>query len=162
MEGSGVATTPGYAPILGGVFGVIGLAALAAAMSSSHWRMLGIAIALVSFFAAASVLSNASRIARQLPALVGTSVRIEVWGKPIDPTATLRVHSVRALGAGLHIYVISQAEKLPRDLKIAQPSGAQLGDTEFAINGARYVSLAGTKLERSGNHPALLVSWPAA
>jgi len=50
-------------------------------------------------------------------------------------------------------------EESARDLKIAQPSGAQLVDTLLTINNARYISLAGTRLERNGNQPALRVSW---
>ncbi len=148
--------------MLGAFFAGIGLAGLAVAMLNSQWRLLGIAVAVISFFAAASVFSNAARIARQLPTLVGKSVRIEAWGKPLEPHNTYKVQSVRVIGAGLHIYLCSSAAKSPRDLKIAQPSGARLTDTQLTIDTATYISLAGTKLGRTDNLPALRVSWPAA
>lgn len=131
-------------------------------MLNPHWRLPGIGIANISFLTAASVLSSAARIADQLPSLVGRSVRIEVWGQPIEATVTLEVQAVRVIGAGLHIYLRSPLARSPRDLKIAQPSAAELTDTQLTIARAAYISLAGTKLDRSRHQPALRVWWPAA
>jgi hypothetical protein len=147
--------------ILGTCLGVVGLAGLAVAVLSP-WHLPGIGIALLGLMAGATLLSNAARIADQLTSLVGKSVRIEVWGQPIEPTGAFQVQSVRALGAGLHIFLRSPLAKSPQDLKIAQPRAAQVTATQLTIAGAAYVSLAGTKLRRNGDRPALNVAWPTA
>jgi hypothetical protein len=131
-------------------------------MLSPPLRLVGIGIALVCFMAGGTLLSHAARIADQLTALVGKSVRIEVWGKPIESTVAFQVQSVRAIGAGLHIFLRSPLAKSPQDLKVAQPHGLQLSATQLTIASAAYVSLAGTKLHRNGDRPALSVVWPAS
>jgi hypothetical protein len=145
---------------LGACLGIIGLAGLAAALLGPGWRLPGIGIAFICFLAAASLLSNAAQIASPLRSLVDRSVRVEVWGQPIEGTDTLTVHAVRAIGAGLHIYLSSPLWESPRDLKIAQPSAAQLRGTQLTINKATYISLAGTKLPSRADQPALHASWP--
>lgn len=148
--------------LIGAVFGLVALAALAAAALSADWHLLAIAIALASGFAAATLLSKAARIADQLPSLVGRSVRVEVWGEPLESNVALEVRSVRVIGAGLHIYLRFPPAQSTRDLKIAQPSDAQVTETQLTIGKAVYISLSGTKLNRRDHKPALRVSWPAA
>lgn len=150
-----------HALIRGASLGVVGLTGLATAVLSPQWRGLGIAIALVCFLLAGSVLSRAARIAGILTPLVGKLVRVEVWGQPIEAAGALEVQSVRAIGAGLHIFLRSPLERSSRDLKIAQPRDARLTDTQLTIERAAYISLAGTKLARSGARPALRMCWPA-
>ncbi|HKI86946.1 MAG TPA: hypothetical protein VKA53_09395, partial [Thermoanaerobaculia bacterium] len=89
------------------------------------------------------------------------TVRIEVWGRPLEPTVELRVHSVRVLGVGLHILLRSALTDSARDLKIAQPGTHQLRGSRLTIDNAAYVSFAGKKLSRSGDQPALELSWSA-
>jgi hypothetical protein len=149
---------------LGAFFCSVGVIGLTIAAVSTHFRFLGVACALASFFLAASALSTAARIAGQLPLLVGKPVRVEVWGQPLHPDTTLHVDSVRVLGAGLHIYLKSPVDESPHDLKIAQPRSPKIDDTHLEIGEAAYISWAGIKLKRdpAGQRPALLVSWPAA
>ena len=147
--------------VFGALFAIMGVAGLAVAILNAQFRFFALAAALILLLVAGSMLSKAARIANQLPAIVGRSVRIEVWGHALEPTA-LRVSSVRVIGAGLHIFLSSPVAGSPKDLKIAQPSNARLSDTQLTIDNAAYISLAGRKLEHADDSPALRLWWPAA
>ncbi len=149
-----------HAIMIGVVFGILGVVGLAAAVLNPPLRLLGIAAAVISFFVVGSALSNAARIADHLHALAGKPVQITVWGRPLETGATLQVRSVRAIGAGLHIYLGLAATERPKDLKIAQPKDANLSDGQLTIAKAAYISLAGVKLHRGSEPPALRMSWP--
>ena len=146
----------------GAALAAAGMAGLAAAILSPHLRVVGLAVALVCFLLGGSVLSRAGRIVPRLSNLVGTAVRVEVWGQPLEAGRPLQLHSTRSIGAGLHLFLRSSPGDSPRDLKIAQPGVLALDDGQLTIDRAAYVSLAGKKLARTDDEPALRLSWPAS
>jgi hypothetical protein len=148
-------------PLLGLLFGVVGLLGLALAAFAPQFRILGLPLALVSFFAAASMLSLAARMASRLPDLAGKEVWIEVWGQALEPDSHLHVDSVRVLGAGLHFLLRSGPETPPKDLKIAQPKATTVDDSHLEISSAAYISWNGVKLKSSHGYqrPAAVISW---
>lgn len=148
--------------VRGSLLAASGVVGLASAVLSAHLRWIGITVALLCFLLSASLLSKAAAIADQMTDVVGKRVQIEVWGQPLESSASLQVHSVRVLSAGLHIYLQSTLAASPRDLKIAQPSSVQFADAQLVIAKAAYVSLAGKKLGPSSHQPALRLSWSAA
>ena len=152
------------AVLVGALFAVAGVTCLVVAALNSQLRLLALVCSLAAFGVAATALSGAARAASQLPLLAGRSVRIEVWGQPLEGGTALIVDSVRVLGAGLHIFLRSPTDTSSRDLKIAQPRLTQIADTRLEITEAAYVSWAGHKLTRDTSHqrPALLLSWAAA
>ena len=116
-------------------------------------------LALLLFLAGASFFGKTSRFADKLRPLVGQSVRVRVWGSELPDHAGSRfsVHMVRALGAGLHLYLRPLADGSPMHLKVAQPFGAIAGDSGFEISHAKYVQWDGRKIKKDEREKALVL-----
>jgi hypothetical protein len=116
-------------------------------------------VALLFFLAGASFFSKTSRFAERMRPLVGKSVRAQAWGAelPGHPGAAFRLHAVRALGAGLHLYLRPLPDGRPTHLKVAQPRGALLVDGGVEIAAAKYVQWAGRKVAQAEGAKALVL-----
>src|SRR5258706_13839877 len=119
---------------------ILATAALAVGAAVDRARPVAIILALVLLLGCATLLSKAGGLARDLACWVNKRVRVEVWGSalPGEGGSVFEVHAVRALGAGLHIY-LRHGNEAPSDLKVAQPRRADLGDTHVLIREAAYV-----------------------
>jgi len=93
----------------------------------------------------AAPLSHAGRIRKSLRPFVGRSVRLEVWGSPIDPSP-MTIDSVIAVGAGLHLYFRSNGHRT--HMKIAQPKTIAISGDRIEIPQAKYVQSAGRALPK--------------
>jgi len=147
--------------VRGIAFILLGLAALAAGSSRVPFHAMGIPLGAILLLLGASAFSNAGQLARALRPLVKASVRVEVWGAPLPGSTegVFEIDSVLAYGAGLLFY-LRPAGGGPRSLlKVAQPSAQRLEGGNVEIDGARYVSWAGTKLKRieGTTAPALML-----
>lgn len=133
------------------------LATISAALLTSQFTFIAVAISAVAFLLAGSVLSNAGQIASSLRPFVRRSVHVAVWGQSLPATdaAAFQVDSIRALGAGLLIHLRPGLGQPHTLLKVAQPSAARPEDDRIEIAKARYVSWGGVKLKPNAAHPAL-------
>jgi xanthosine utilization system XapX-like protein len=116
-------------------------------------------VALLLFLAGASFFSKTSRFAERMRPLVGKSVRAQVWGAELPGHAgvVFRLHSVAAVGAGLHLYLRPLPDGSPIHLKVAQPRGALLDDCGVELAEAKYVQWAGRKLAQAEGAKALVL-----
>jgi hypothetical protein len=108
-------------------------------------------LALLLFLAGISFFGKTNQFAQRLQPLVGRSVRVLAWDSelPGHSAATFIVQSVRALGAGLHLYLRPLPQGAPIHLKIAQPRAATVDDAGVTIREAKYVQWAGRKVRKS-------------
>jgi len=137
----------------------IGCAGVASSLMTSTLRFAGVALAVACFFVAGTMLSAASAMAVQARSLVDESVRVEVWGRPLqispnEPNAV--VESVKVFGAALLIRLGPAVGGRHKLLKIAQPKHLTVLEGRVEIREARYVSWAGTKLKRAAGAPAVV------
>ena len=123
----------------------------------SGYRIVPIAIAVLCLMGVASSFSVAGSLVESLRVFQGERVTIRVWGEAL-PGQTLhsRLLSVRAIGAGLHLFVKSEAGS-PTHLKIAQPRHVQVETGMVTVNEASYVQWGGTKLPRFSGLPAVTI-----
>jgi len=135
---------------------ILGTAALAVGAAMHRVRPAAIVVALVLFLGCGTLLSKAGGLARGLASWVNKRVHVEVWGSalPGQGESVFEVHAVRALGAGLHIY-LRHGNEPPRDLKVAQPRLATLGESQVIIREAAYVQWAGKRIPRGNNVTAV-------
>ena len=140
--------------LLAFVFLVCGVAALTYAAYGDGTRFAAVMVGLVSFFAAATLLSRVATLSNQLESFKGKIVRVEGWGVDLGQGAGLKVDSVRALGAGLHIYFSPG-----KHLKIAQPRRSEIGSGSAIIADAAYVQWEERKITKPAdrNIPALVL-----
>jgi hypothetical protein len=142
------------------LFALLGAVGLATAAFRPQYRLFGLGVAVIFLFLAATALSRATRIAGSLQSILKRPVGVEIWGAalPDHGDATFEVDSVSAFGAGLLIR-LRPPEGSRKLLKVAQPGPAQLQEGRIEIRDARYVSWAGTKLDRGagGQQPALVL-----
>src|SRR4051812_5512562 len=116
-------------------------------------------VALLLFLAGASFFGNVSAYAEKMRPLVGKNVQVWVWGSelPGHPGSKFRVHSVHAIGVGLHVYLRASPADSPTHLKIAQPGETTVGDTRVEIGAAKYVQWAGKKIKKAKGEKALVL-----
>lgn len=108
----------------------------------SAYRIVPIAVAVLCV---ASSLSVAGSLVEPLRQYQGEQVTIRVWGEALPgQTMTSRLVSVRAIGAGLHLFVQSEAGSATH-LKIAQPRHVHVETGAVTVNEAA----AGTGLATS-------------
>ena len=139
-------------------FMAIGVAALSYAAQAEGRRLIGIVGAMAAFFAAASLISRVGALAVRLRPFIGKTVSVRVWGSSLPRGEAFEVVSVRAISAGLHIYLRSTGSSTIH-LKIAQPREAQVTGSTIQIADAKYLQWAGSKLETTGDcsAPALVM-----
>jgi len=137
--------------------GVVWVAVLVAVVATSH---LGYAafLVLLPLFVLATRLSRAGRLTVPLQSFVGQPVSILVWGGPLSGNTSFTLTSVRAVGAGLHLYLQPASGTSPSHLKVAQPSGVTPGPSRIVITGAAYVQWNGRKVQRSPTNDAVVIA----
>jgi hypothetical protein len=116
-------------------------------------------LALVSFLIIGTRLSNAGRLSASLQTLPSRSVEVRVWGAPLasDSSPVFQVDSVRALGAGLLIFLRQAPKSGPTLLKVAQPRAARVEGPAVEIGHAAYVQWDGRRLPRVPDLPAVRI-----
>jgi hypothetical protein len=116
-------------------------------------------VALAAFLIIGTRLSNAGRLSVSLQSLRSRSVTVHVWGAalPGDGNATYRVDSVRALGAGLLIFLRQSPNGTSTLLKIAQPRASRIEAPLLEVGHAAYVQWEGRRLPRVEGVPALRI-----
>ena len=136
----------------------VGIAALSYAARGQGHSPLGIVVALAAFIAAATLISRACAMAVQLRSFLGRMVTVRAWGTQLPDGEAFEVASVRAIGAGLHIYLRPQTAVSPIHLKVAQPKRAEITTTSVRIHEAKYIQWAGKRLPRpDSSAPALVL-----
>jgi hypothetical protein len=115
--------------------------------------------ALLLVGAGGMLLPRVHGVAERMRPLVGKQVTAEAWGAELPGHAgvTFRVDLVRAVGAGLHLYLAPLPEGKPLHLKVAQPREATIDERGAEIAGAKYVQWAGRKVEKFAGAKALVV-----
>ncbi len=115
--------------------------------------------ALLLLGAGGMLMPRSHGVAERMRPLVGKNVTAEAWGAELPGHAgvTFRVHAVRAVGAGLHLYLAPLPEGKPVHLKVAQPREATIDERGAEIAGAKYVQWAGRKVEKSAGEKALVL-----
>ena len=110
---------------------------------------IAVLVALAVFLFVGTRLSNAGRLSASLQDVPGRSVEVHVWGAPLaHSSATFQMDSVRALGAGLLIFLRQSPEGRPSLLKVAQPRASTVQGPTTEIRDARYVQWDGRRLPR--------------
>jgi len=126
---------------------IVAAIALAVASTQGFGRPLAPAVAFILFLAGANLFGPVSRLAGELSPLKGKTVRVKVWGTELGD-AGFEVKSIRALGAGLHLYLRPLPNGPVTHLKIAQPRGTVVGATGAEITTAKYIQWAGRKIRK--------------
>lgn len=137
-------------------FVAVGVAALGYAARGEGRSPIGIATALVAFFVAANLISRVAAMASRLRPFIGRTVTARAWKNPLAGADAFEVTSVRAIGAGLHIY-LRPAGGSAVHLKIAQPRGVEITESGVEVADAKYVQWGGHKLVRQPSAPALVI-----
>lgn len=126
----------------------VAAAAIVGGVLTSHFGFVVLALAALLFLATA--FSVAARLTRPLQALRGDLVDVSIWGAPlpVPADAAIRITSVKALGAGLHVYLRIGIATSPVHLKVAQPRHVHVTSDAVAIESAAYVQWSGRRLPR--------------
>jgi len=108
----------------------------------------------------ATSFSEAGRLAADIQGFVHHSAEARVWGAalPVPDHSTITVKSVKALSAGLHLFLQVSPSGSSTHLKVAQPSRALVLPQQLTIESAAYVQWAGKRLPRVAGAPALTAS----
>jgi hypothetical protein len=123
-------------------------------------RFLFLLPAIMALLLLATSFSEAGRLREPLQGFLHHTVGVRVWGVPLPVSgdATITVTSVKALGAGLHVFLQVSPGGSSTDLKVAQPSRVQVLPQQLTIESAAYVQWAGKRLPRVKGAPALTIS----
>jgi hypothetical protein len=136
----------------------VALSGLTAAASTSH--ALFLVPAFIALFFLATSFSEAGRLIQPLQEFLHRSAEVHVWGTPLPVPggATITITSVKALSAGLHVFLQVGPNGPSTHLKVAQPGRAQVLPQQLTIESAAYVQWAGKRLPRVAGAPALTIS----
>ncbi len=148
------------APRVAGLVMVVAGVALGAAWASGRvGHPFAPALALLLLGAGGMLLPRTHSFAARMRPLVGKSVRAQAWGAelPGHPGAAFRLDAVRALGAGLHLYLAPLPEGKAVHLKVAQPRDAAVDQRGVEIGGAKYIQWAERKVAKSEREKALVL-----
>lgn len=139
---------------------LIAVCALTAAAMFPATRLISLPASVFSLLLASSLLSAAGRFSTLSADLKGHSVSVQLWGvSPAgDASTVFRVQSIRAIGAGLNIWLESPSGGKPTHLKVAQPKGVSRTAAEYRIVDAAYVQWAGRKMPRHEGAAAVLLN----
>ena len=74
-----------------------------------------------------------------------------------SPGSKFTIDAVRALGAGLHVFLRPLPDGSPIHLKVAQPLGTQISNVGLEIAEAKYVQWAGSKIKKVQGEMALML-----
>ena len=140
---------------------VMGLGLIVAGIAVAiAWRNGAIAhplapgIALALFLAGVTFFGHVSRLAGEMSALKGKTVRVKVWGADLGD-GPFEVKSVWGFGAGLHVYLRPLPDGEVKHLKIAQPRGTVVGATGAEAIGAKYIQWDGKTIKKPEIAPDL-------
>lgn len=125
-----------------------GVAALTYAASGPRTHPIAIVAALILFAAAASLLSRVATVAQQLRSFLEKPIVVRAWGNALPGSDLFVVSSVRAISAGLHVYLRPAASDSDWHLKVAQPRHVFVSDSAFEIRDAKYIQWRNRKLNR--------------
>jgi hypothetical protein len=116
--------------------------------------------AILALLLLATSFSEAGRLAEGIQGFVHHAAEVRVWGAalPVPARSTITVTSVKALSAGLHLFLRVSPSGSSTHLKVAQPSGALALPQQLTIESAAYVQWAGKRLPRVAGAPALTIS----
>jgi hypothetical protein len=136
----------------------VALGSLTASALTSHSIFLIPAIAALLFLG--TTYSEAGRLAEPLREFLHHTAEVRVWGAPlpVHSGAKVTVTSVKALGAGLHLFLRVGPSGASTHLKVAQPGRAQFAPHRLTIESAAYVQWAGKRLPRIEGAAALIIS----
>ncbi len=117
-------------------------------------------LALVLLFLGASFFGRVSEFSERMRPLIGKKVRVQVWGSALSDDSGDRfvVHAVRALGAGLHVYLRPLSNGSPKHLKVAQPIGAWMSADSVEVKEAKYVQWDGRMTKKAQGKKALVLN----
>jgi hypothetical protein len=117
--------------------------------------LLGIVLTLLL----ATSFGPAGRLSDDLLPMRGSLVRVEIWGRALDEheASEVRLLSVWALGAGLHFTLESQPGGVRTHVKVAQPARGVVTPSSIVVATAKYVQVAGRKVARNVDRPALKI-----
>ena len=151
-----------FRPAAAAVAAVVALGGLIASALTSH--VLFLVPAIVALLFLATSFSGAGRVAKPLQDFRNRSAEVRVWGAPlpVPSGATITITSVKALGAGLHVFLQVAPGGSSTHLKVAQPGRAQVLARQLTIESARYVQWAGKRLPRVAGTSALTISLSEA
>lgn len=123
-------------------------------------RSLFLVPVVVALFFLATSFSEAGRLAEALQGFLHHTAAVRAWGValPVPGGATITVTSVKALSAGLHVFLQVSPGSASTHLKVAQPSRAQVSPKQLTIESAAYVQWNGKRLPRVPGAPALTIS----
>jgi hypothetical protein len=140
------------------VAAAVALSGFTASVFTSHFLFLIPAI--VALLLLATSFSEAGRLTETLQEFLHHTAEVRVWGAPlpIPSGVAVTVTSVKALGAGLHVFLRVGPSGSSTHLKVAQPSRAQVLPQRLAIESAAYVQWGGKRLPRVKGAPALTIS----
>ena len=108
----------------------------------------------------ATSFSEAGRLAEAIQGFIHHTAEVRVWGAtlPVPDSAAITVTAVKALSAGLHVFLQVSPSSSSTHLKVAQPGRAQVLPQQLTIESAGYVQWAGKRLARVAGMPALTIS----
>jgi hypothetical protein len=117
-------------------------------------------LALGLFFLGTNFFGKVSELAERMRPLLGRKVQVQVWGSALSEGngGSFVLHAVRALGAGLHVYLRPTAGGSPRHLKVAQPIGATTSDECVEVQEAKYVQWDGRMIKKVTGVKALVLN----
>jgi|SRR6516164_5805348 len=136
---------------------VVGVAVVTLCVSGVATHPLIPVAAFIVFLVGASTFGGTARLAEQMRPLVAKSVYARAWGAELPDHfgAEFTVHSVRAFGPGLHVYLRPSEGSASIHLKVAQPRESALDDSRLVISEAKYVQWAGRKVTKVDGTKAL-------
>jgi hypothetical protein len=117
-------------------------------------------VALFLLLAGTSLLiSKVGQLAKRMHLLLGKSVHVRAWGLDLAGStgSKFTIYTVRALGAGLHVFLRPLPDGSPIHLKVAQPLGTQISNVGLEISEAKYVQWAGSKIKKVQGEMALML-----
>jgi hypothetical protein len=124
-------------------------------------RFVGILMAMLCLIVGGSILSLAGKIGRELEAKVGSRASVKIWGStPPALEGPQQLQSVRAIGAGLHLYFVAEGSSKARHIKIAQPTEMTVDSSGCMIARAKYVQLDDVTIKpQDANATAIELKW---
>jgi hypothetical protein len=146
---------------------VIGIAVLFAAAAAAILWASGLVknpflpfLALGLFFLGTNFFGKVSEFAVRIRPLRGRRVQVQVWGSALSKGngGSFVIHAVRAIGAGLHLYLRPIAGGSPKHLKVAQPIGATTSDDCVEVKEAKYVQWDGRMIKKVTGVKALVLN----
>lgn len=145
--------------LIGITAALIAVCALIAAVMFPTARIASVPVAVIGMLLAGSLFSAAGRLSASWADLKGQSVLVRLWEMPPAGAApaVFRVQYVRAIGAGLHLWLEPPSGGKLTHLKVAQPKAMSRTAAGQRIADVAYVQWAGRKVSRQEGAAAVLL-----